>query len=128
MRLIISGSRKGISEEYFLNVVRNHHWFRTFPLDDPESELLFGDAEDGVDKYALTYAQVNRLKYQTFPALWSVYGPTRAGVLRNREMAELGTHLLAIWNGSSTGTKNMIQEAIARGLAVQVFCPSKRRN
>lgn len=53
-----------------------------------------------------------------FPADWDL--GKRAGPIRNAQMAEKGTHLLAFWDGESNGTKNMISEAKKRNLEVRV--------
>ena len=56
---------------------------------------------------------------RVFPADWDKYGK-RAGYLRNVQMAEYADALLAFWDGESRGTKNMIDEALSRGLKVGV--------
>ena len=41
--------------------------------------------------------------------------------MRNARMAEYADALIAIWDGSSAGTKNMLQEANKRRLNVRVY-------
>ena len=48
-----------------------------------------------------------------------MYGK-RAGVRRNEEMADMADALIAIWDGSSPGTKHMIEVARRRGLKIYV--------
>jgi hypothetical protein len=54
-----------------------------------------------------------------FRADWYNYGKF-AGIKRNREMAEYAQALVAVWDGKSPGTANMIMEATERGLKVYV--------
>lgn len=54
-----------------------------------------------------------------YAADWDSFGK-RAGMIRNAKMAENATHLLAFWDGESSGTKNMIFEAKKRNLGVRV--------
>ncbi len=71
----------------------------------------------GVDKLGEKYAKENDIPIKQFPANWEEYGRT-AGPIRNREMAEYATHLIAFWDGKSKGTKNMIDLAIKKGLYI----------
>lgn len=45
----------------------------------------------------------------------------QAGYLRNSQMADEGTHLVAFHNGVSRGTKHMIDLATKKGLIVRVI-------
>jgi hypothetical protein len=56
---------------------------------------------------------------RTIPAQWDKHGKS-AGPIRNREMASQADALIAIWDGQSRGTKNMIDTAKAMGLQVYV--------
>jgi len=49
-----------------------------------------------------------------------------AGLLRNAVMAEYADALIAVWDGTSRGTKHMIKEAKDKGLKVFVYKPFKR--
>ena len=54
-------------------------------------------------------------------ANWDRYG-SRAGVIRNYEMARAGADLcIACWDGTSTGTKNMIDQARKYGIPVEII-------
>jgi len=44
-----------------------------------------------------------------------------AGPIRNKQMAEYADALVAVWDGKSRGTKNMIDTAISMGLDVKVL-------
>lgn len=56
---------------------------------------------------------------KVFPANWEKHGKA-AGPIRNAEMAEFADMLIAFWDGKSSGTKNMIQTALKKGLLVKV--------
>jgi hypothetical protein len=53
------------------------------------------------------------------PADWNALG-NGAGKFRNRKMAGVADALVAFWDGSSPGTKDMIAVARDKGLAVRV--------
>ena len=62
-----------------------------------------------VDEAAEEYAQRNNIPFHLIMAEWDNKGPA-AGPIRNREMAEEGQGLIAVWDGVSKGTKNMIDQ------------------
>ncbi len=88
-----------------------------------EFEIVHGGAR-GVDFLGDKYAK-KELRFKLgngirkFPAQWSVYGKG-AGMVRNKEMAEYATHLIAFWDGKSRGTKLMIDLAEEFELRVKV--------
>lgn len=114
MRLIIAGSRTITDYEalkqaiLFTGLWKRH---KTDPI-----EVVSGMAK-GVDSLGIEFARKNNLKLHEFPANWGKHGKA-AGHIRNAEMAAFGNVLLALWDGESTGTKNMITQASARGLEV----------
>ena len=56
---------------------------------------------------------------KVFPADWNTHGKS-AGAIRNRQMAEYADALIAIWDGETPGTRNMIETATKKGLKVFV--------
>ncbi len=82
------------------------------------TEVISGCA-NGVDKLGELWASVRGIPVKRFPADWQSNGKA-AGPIRNREMAKYAEALVAIWDGQSRGTKNMIEEATKRGLLVHV--------
>jgi hypothetical protein len=77
----------------------------------------------GVDSMGQLWAQESEIPCQLFPVTreqWNEFGK-KAGPMRNRQMAENAEALLAIWDGKSKGTKNMIETATAKGLHVHVY-------
>ena len=83
------------------------------------SEVVCGEAR-GVDEMGKKAAQAKNIPVKSFPADWSKHGKS-AGPIRNREMAEYADALVAIWDGKSKGTKNMIDTAKKLGLKVFVL-------
>ena len=53
-------------------------------------------------------------------ANWDTFGKA-AGYIRNEEMAQIGDALIAVWDGKSKGTRNMISIAKRHGIKVHVF-------
>lgn len=73
----------------------------------------------GADMLGARYAKERGYHVRYFPAEWDKLGK-RAGIIRNEEMAQNADALVAFWNGSSHGTKNMIETAERYNLAVRV--------
>ena len=74
----------------------------------------------GADTLAIRYADERKLTKVLFPANWKNY-PLIAGFLRNEDMLSIATHLIAFWNGKSSGTKHMIEIAKKKGIPVWIF-------
>jgi hypothetical protein len=97
-------------------------------------EIVEGGAH-GPDRFAREWAIEKGVKLKTIEANWEDMlepcvkrfskknGPYNAlaGMKRNVQMAEYGTHLIAFWDGKSPGTGNMIKEAKQRNLKVRVI-------
>lgn len=98
------------------------------------TSIISGGAK-GVDSLAEEWAKKNNVPCQVFPADWknidapnaiiksNSYGQynARAGIDRNELMAQNGESLIAIWDGKSKGTKNMIDTAKEYGLDVFIY-------
>jgi hypothetical protein len=99
MKIIIAGSRtiNNIAEVY--RAFLNSHF-------DPD-EIVSGGAK-GVDKLGERIAKDNSIPCRVFSADWGKYGK-KAGYLRNKDMAEYADALVAVWDGESKGTANMIK-------------------
>lgn len=80
------------------------------------TEVVSGGCR-GVDRTAESVARRLELPVKVFEADWDRHGKA-AGPIRNREMAEYADGLIALWNGISRGTKNMIETAERMGLRV----------
>ncbi len=83
------------------------------------SFVISGGA-NGVDKMGERYARENKdtiTGLWIFKADWDKYGK-KAGHIRNKQMAEHADALIALWDGTSPGTKDMIQIALKKRLYV----------
>lgn len=111
MRVIIAGSRT-ITDRSLLERAIAESGFNI-------TEIVEGAAR-GVDTMGFDYGWANKIPVRAIPANWKKHGRA-AGVRRNIEMAEYADALIAIWDGVSRGTMNMIDEAKKRGLKVFVY-------
>jgi len=88
------------------------------------TELVSGCAS-GIDQAALDVAAIDGWpEPMRFKAVWrKPDGSTDigAGIKRNLLMAQYADALIAIWDGVSTGTKNMIDTAYKLGLKVFIL-------
>lgn len=82
-------------------------------------KIISGMAK-GADTLAIRYADEHRLTKILFPANWKSH-PRIAGFLRNEDMLSIASHLIAFWDGKSSGTKHMIDIAKEKGIPVWVF-------
>lgn len=69
------------------------------------------------------YEKVHSLSVKVFPADWKMYG-RGAGPVRNRQMLKYACEekplIIDFWNGTSSGTKNMITQAEKAGADVRI--------
>lgn len=113
MRCIIAGSRGITSQAVVETAIRASGWR------DKITVVVSGTAR-GVDAEGEAWADRNARDVVRYPADWEMHGRA-AGLIRNREMAKNADALIAVWDGESRGTKNMIYEARERGLEVYVY-------
>lgn len=115
LKTIIAGSRT-ITDWALLYVAIN--WARVAEGIEV-TEVISGNAR-GVDQLGELYAEKYNLPLHKYPADWKTYGKS-AGMIRNKEMLQTAEALIAIWDGNSRGTKNMIEIAKKAGLKVYVY-------
>lgn len=111
MKVIIAGSR---------SVTDIWHVYRAITYSGLEITEVVSGCARGVDKLGEEWALMQPIPIKRFPADWDFYGKS-AGHKRNKQMAEYADALIAIWNGSSPGTKDMIEQATKRGLKVYIL-------
>lgn len=115
MKVIIAGSRDITSYSQVCSAIRLSNFEIT--------EVVSGKAK-GVDSIGEHYALMHKIPIKEFPAEWEKYkrpkGKNPAGIIRNQEMAEYADALVAVWDGVSTGTKDMIKKAKLEGLKVYI--------
>lgn len=85
----------------------------------PAIEIVSGKAK-GVDTLGEALAESLEIPVAEFPADWNAE-PKAAGFIRNQKMAEYGDAGLLLWDGSSTGTKDMERKLLAKKKPVKIF-------
>ena len=81
-------------------------------------EIVSGGAR-GADALGERYARERGYALKVFPAEWKKWGRA-AGPIRNGQMAGYADALIAIWDGRSAGTRDMIRRAEEKGIPVQI--------
>ena len=107
MKVIIAGMRDFFDYEVVKKVIKESGY--------PITEVVCGCAA-GVDSLGERWAKENNIPIKSFPADWNKHGKS-AGPIRNNAMAEYADGLIAVWDGTSKGTKNMITRAETIGLS-----------
>ena len=110
MKTIIAGSRGCHDFKTVCDAILNSGF------SDEITEIVSGGAL-GVDQLGEKFASKFGVPIKKFLPDWKRYDRA-AGTIRNREMAEYADSLIAVWDGKSSGTKNMIEEAKKRNLKV----------
>jgi hypothetical protein len=110
MKVIIAGSR----DIFDYDIVKKAIEESKFEI----TEVVSGNAR-GVDSLGERWAYEHKIPVKRFPADWDKHGKA-AGPIRNSEMANYSEALIAIWDGSSRGTNNMIDIAKKKNLKVFV--------
>jgi hypothetical protein len=108
MRTIVAGSRWGIEYTDVVNAIQNCGW---------APSLIISGGASGVDSHGEHYAVSHGIPFEVYRADWKKYG-LAAGPIRNTEMGKNADSLIAIWDGESSGTKNMVTVARKMGLKI----------
>jgi hypothetical protein len=117
MRTIIAGSRWIVDAGVLENALH------ACPFSSEITEVVHGDAK-GVDRLAKQWAIRNGIPHVAFPARWRAQDGTMdpgAGHTRNERMAGHSDALLAVWDGLSGGTADMIRRAEFHRLRIFIF-------
>lgn len=110
MRTIIAGSRTVRDPACVVEAVR---------ASGIEPSVVLSGGARGADRLGAAWALVRQIPVEIYPADWEKHGKG-AGVIRNQQMAEKAEALIAVWDGNSRGTQDMIKRALNRGLVVYV--------
>lgn len=110
LRCIIAGGRDVHDYQLLIDAIDECQ----FPI----ATVISGGAK-GADALGERYAEEMNLKLQLFYPEWDLHGRA-AGPIRNSKMAENADALIALWDGKSRGTKNMIETARKKKLLVYV--------
>ena len=131
-KVIIAGGRDFCNESCYLPNSREWIYdkqeaFRnltklTWMIGKNKIEIVCGGAK-GADTVGEEFAKGNGIDIKYFIPDWRPNGvyDKSAGHKRNREMGNYATHLIAFWDGSSRGTKGMIDYAYEKDLKVIVI-------
>lgn len=104
-KVIIAGSRTYNDYKFASNKIR----FYLSQIPSNNITIVSGGAK-GADAIGERYAKENKIPLKIFPANWEKFKRS-AGFIRNTEMANYATHLIAFWDGKSKGTEMMIDIA-----------------
>jgi hypothetical protein len=119
VRVIIAGSRTITNYDYVYQAVESFlDKFGDEFFELNISEIVSGGAR-GVDTLGERYAQEHNIPVKKFPADWEKYG-RGAGHRRNTQMAKYSDVLIAVMEGESKGTKNMIKQAKEQDIDVHI--------
>lgn len=110
MRVIIAGGRDFNDYDLLLDAIEEAQF---------NIETVVSGGARGADYLGEQFASDMNLKLNVYNADWEKHGRA-AGPIRNRKMAENADGLIAMWDGESRGTKNMIETATKLGLRVYV--------
>ena len=117
-KVIIAGGRDFEDYEYMCEELTDL-FYNTIDFKRKEIKIITGMAK-GADTLAIRYAEEHKMTKILFPANWKAY-PRIAGFLRNYDMLNVATHLIAFWDGKSSGTKHMIDIAQEKGIPTYIF-------
>ncbi len=113
MRTIIAGSRN-------VDLFSEARIYPHLDILKPCISLVISGGAEGVDKMGERWAKENRIDIIQMIPDWKKYGHG-AGIKRNCEMAADADQLIAFWDGVSSGTAHMIQEAMRQKLVTHVY-------
>lgn len=116
-RVIVAGSRDITDSTVVHQAIRANH-----PSDSQPArwdvEIVHGGAE-GVDSSAEEFAEMYGLSSRVYEPDWDEHGKA-AGPIRNSHMADYGDMLIAVWDGVSRGTRDMIEKALEEPMPLHV--------
>ena len=111
MKVIVAGSRT-ITDYRAVEVIIDRSRFMI-------TEFVSGAAPRGVDALGERYAVAHGFIPRLFPADWDNLGKG-AGFIRNQQMEEYSDALIAIWDGVSKGTMDMVNRMRKAGKPIQL--------
>lgn len=114
MKVIIAGSRTITDPDILDRAILNAYNEKQIVI----TEIVSGGAA-GADRLGEKRARANAIPLRVFPANWA-RDAHAAGFIRNRMMAVYADALIALWDGKSRGTANMIDLAEKKGIPVWV--------
>lgn len=116
--LAVCGSRTiNDYEEFEQTMLDFLAWF------DKPFMFVHGAAKLGIDAMVQKFADDRDWKCVTFEADWDTYGKS-AGYRRNADIREVADYTLAIWDGVSNGTADMINNTPEEAINVIFMDPN----
>lgn len=113
MKVIIAGSRSIVDMGVVEEAIKLAEYHIT--------EVVSGGA-GGVDSLGEEWALKNRIPCKAFPVESFQWKNNKgAGIQRNGRMADYADALIAVWDGKSSGTRNMIDQMRKQGKPVYVY-------
>ena len=109
MKLAIVGSRSF-----------NNYFLLEKIMEKYNPELIICGGARGADTLGEKYALENNIPIKYFLPDWDKHGK-KAGILRNIDMSNDSTHVLAFWDGTSKGTKQMIEYSKRNNKIVEII-------
>ena len=91
-------------------------------LPENTTELISGGA-NGVDSLAASYAAQHNIPIRVIRPDYKRYFYRRAPLERNQLIVDTADFIVAVWDGSSTGTKDALTRAQNAGKPVRVYSP-----
>lgn len=124
--IVVCGSRTQNDYDEF------SFWLKEYlaAFEGKEYVVVTGAAYYGADAMAALFCEKEGIELREYPANWDTHGP-RSGYIRNQEMREIAksaqeAHLIAFWDGTSTGTAEMFDKCMEQKIhtTVVVFSPN----
>lgn len=116
-RVVVAGSRSIEDYDAVKEAIENSGF---------DIDVIVSGGARGVDRMGEIYGKENAIPVQICPADWDKHGKV-AGLKRNEKMADYASALVAVWDGESSGTEHMIQQAYNRNMPIVVYFPHNDR-
>jgi hypothetical protein len=117
MRLAIVGSRD--FNDYPLLHTKVVEFAKAHGVTDSSQLTVLSGRARGADKLGEYFANQYTVELEYYVPDWNGLGK-RAGFVRNEQMSDAATHVIAFWDGVSRGTRHMIDYSQRMGKTVEV--------
>lgn len=124
MKLIIAGGRdfndyELLEEKVDLFLYKVLDGYTLSNINTHNISIICG-MQKGADTLGKQFGEKYNLEVIEKPADWNTHNKS-AGPIRNNQMADICTHAIIFWDGSSRGSKNMIDICIQRNIPHKVI-------